>query len=125
MAEISEKVVDLIPPASPLSILSREYFKGRTYTRQTAATVGLTVATIVRGNPNRVGLMLVNNSASIIYIGFDVDTTTTHGIPIAGNGGNLTMNVRSDGEAVGAEIVGLSSVAARPVTIIETLVSGE
>ena len=50
----------------------------------------------VEGNGERVGLIFVNLGATNIFVNFDPAISTTNGIQLAPNGGNVTMTVVFD-----------------------------
>jgi hypothetical protein len=87
----------------------------------TQVQAGLLAEILVPANPNRVSLILVNNSPTPVYIGFNPDTSATFGILVAANGGNFSMTLRHEGEAVTTEVYGMSTVAARNCTMIESI----
>lgn len=59
-------------------------------TAQTAAGV------LLQGNPDRVGLVMVNLGTNDVFVSLNSGVSTSNGIRIAASGGNITMDVRDD-----------------------------
>jgi hypothetical protein len=58
---------------------------------------GSTPATQVIGqNGDRLGLVIVNQGVTVIYISLSTSVSQNDGIILTANGGSLTMNVRQD-----------------------------
>lgn len=74
---------------------------------------------ILKNNPDRVALVIVNLSANRGFIGFDRQVGPTLGIPVEASGGVVTMNIEEDGETVGYEIHAINEVAAGSWYILE------
>lgn len=51
---------------------------------------------LVRRNPARLALIVINLSANTVVIAPDRDVSTTRGIQISANGGSVTLNVNDD-----------------------------
>lgn len=54
-------------------------------------SVAATATLIVAANNQRKGIILVNNSANVIYVGPDTSITSSNAIPLEALGGNLEM----------------------------------
>ena len=61
-----------------------------------ATQVGTTAALLVRNNPNRLALLVVNLSANIIYLGLTQGVASTQGIRLTANGGSAAFTPESD-----------------------------
>lgn len=72
-----------------------------------AVTVGTTAAQIVAADADRTRITIMNNSASIIYVGKDNAVTTSNGLPVVG-GGAVTLET-------GAAVWGISSSAGNDI----------
>ena len=103
------------------SELVKEMFKGPTQANvnPVTATVLTTATLILKNNPDRLALLIVNLSANRGHAGFDRQVSTTKGIPIEASGGLITMNWREDGELVTQEIFAINQVAAGTWYIVE------
>lgn len=55
-----------------------------------------TVKVLVRRNPARVALVVINLSANTVVIAPDTDVSLTRGIQVPANGGSVTLNLRDD-----------------------------
>ena len=101
--------------------LSRERFKGptRPIVNPVTDTVATTPTRILKNNPDRVELLIVNLSANRGFIGFNPDVSATKGIPVEAQGGVVTMCIEEDGETVGYEIHAINEVAAGSWYILE------
>lgn len=109
---------------NPLYELAEKMFGFNTYIRPTFNTIGAAVAEIAPSNPNRLGYLLTNNSASIIYIAWSPDVSATQGFPLAANGGSLIMLFRDHGLAVTQTLWGLGAAAALNYSLQETIILG-
>ena len=122
MAEKFEGVEQRHLQRTPISEVAFKEYGRSSYVRQTQYQAGVQAVILVPANPNRISLLLINNSVTDVYIGFTPDTSSTFGILVTGNGGNFSMNLRNEGEAVNTEIYAISTVAGRNMTAIETIV---
>jgi len=84
-------------------------------------TVGTTATKILNNNPDRIFSLIVNLSANRGWIGFSSQVTSTRGIPIAGNGGFVSLNVEEDGELVIYEVWAINENAAGTYYIVEVM----
>ena len=71
--------------------------------------VGTSATRIVGSNPDRVFLLLVNNSTSDLYVRPGSNPTTTLGIFLAASGGSVEVDVRDDGVLPASEWWGISA----------------
>ena len=62
------------------------------------------VGRAVKGNPKRMALTITNVGTGTITVGFDSSVTAGNGIPLAPNGGTLSLDVDEDGELVTYDI---------------------
>ena len=108
-------------PRTMASEISYKRFGGPTYVKQQQRTAGTVQTRIVPSNPNRVTMILVNNSASPIYIGFVPDVSASNGLTLAADGGTFLMNIEDEGEAVSSTIYAIASSDGLLCTLVETL----
>jgi|SRR6478735_3061072 len=73
----------------------REY-NGRFESLDLSAAIGTGPVVVAQNDPERVELMFVNLSVNIIYLRMAGVPTSTVGIPLAPNGGFLTVNMLED-----------------------------
>lgn len=83
--------------------------------------VGVNAVRVVPNNPDRLGLIIINLSANVIYMGFDNRVATTRGIYLAPSGGQMVMNYKEDFELVGQEMWGLATGANSGIHVIEVI----
>jgi hypothetical protein len=84
-----------------------------------ASQVATTVTQLLRPNPNRLAWSLVNLGANPIYIAIDPLPSSTHGIYVARNGGNVVFLWNEDFELVTYPLWGIADTAAADVYLIE------
>ncbi|MDH5199606.1 MAG: hypothetical protein OEW93_01860 [Candidatus Bathyarchaeota archaeon] len=101
--------------------LVAEMFKGptRPITNPVTDTVQTTATMILKNNPDRLAVLIVNLSANRGYLGFDRQVGPTRGIPVEASGGLVTMNWKEDAELVIQEVHAVNSVAAGTWYIVE------
>ena len=88
-------------PTSKVAIgAARQYTQdllgGACVENESSPSANTTVSVAVDGNGDRVGLLIVNLSANIVYIGLSSATSASDGIELAGGGGLAAFNVRED-----------------------------
>ena len=69
------------------------------------------VKQILSFNPNRLGLILINNSGSNLYVSFRNTVAVGAGIRLSANGGSLALKWDVDFELCGSEIYGIADGA--------------
>lgn len=112
----------------PRTILSEVSYKifghiSRVQQRQVIAGTALTV--LVPANPNRIGFILSNNSATDIRIGFKPSVSSTEGLLLAANGGTYKSKIMDDGEMVIHEMYAIASVDGLLCTLVESVLQGD
>jgi len=108
-------------PRTKTSEIAYGRYGSNTFVKQTAIVCNIITSIIVPANPNRVSLILLNNSPSAVYVGFTPDVTTQFGLLLTANGGLLSLNINDEGEAVSTEIYGTTSLDGRNLTLIEVI----
>jgi hypothetical protein len=79
---------------------------------------------IVRLNPRRLTLVIVNRSMSPVDVAFRPGTLPGGGIMIGANGGSLTLTWLEDGELVGSEVYA-TGVSGATVYVLEVIATAE
>jgi hypothetical protein len=110
-------------PRTPVSDLLWDLMKWRSQSNQLNPTVGTTVDILVPSNPNRISLLVINNSASPVYWGFKTDVSSTNGGILGANGGFFGWNWRDEGEFVIREIYAIAGSAGLKCTVFESVLS--
>lgn len=89
------------------------------------ATLGTTVAQVLRQSPYRAWAFIVNLSANNVFVGPFVDVSSTKGILLGPGGGNVILDYREDMNLVGYEWNGVAAVAASAILVLELLLQRE
>ena len=76
---------------------------------------------LVNNNPDRVGLIMINLGANDVYIALNNGVSTTNGIKLPANGGNVTMTVRDDFTLPGREWDGITNAATSAMYVLEEI----
>lgn len=83
------------------------------------ATVGTTVVKVLNTNPRRFSFTIINLSNNIVYVGPVNTVSSTAGILLAPNGGQLSLNYAEDLELAANEWFAVASAAGSTVYVIE------
>ncbi len=116
-----ENRVDLRPPAAQISW---DVFGGATTYIDTPLSVEISTKEILKNNPNRVALYIINNSVSLGYVAFSPELVSGKGIRLTANGGSLVMLIHEDGDAIKRSIYGISAGAGADWWAYETVICG-
>lgn len=76
-------------------IIGREV-PGRFAVEESTVVVGTAVSEILKNDPERVSWLLVNTGTTTAQVSFELSPGTPDAIPIFGDGGSLSVNVRED-----------------------------
>ena len=87
---------------------------------QLSLTVTTTVGEILRNDPERVGFLLVNTGPQTLEVAWRRPATGVDSIPIAANGGSLSVNVPEDFVLPTHSLLGRVAVAT--TTVLVTLI---
>lgn len=104
---------------------AREYtekvfgFPTRVVENPVVASVDTTAILILRGNPDRIGWLIVNLSANTLYIGYGSDVSASKGIALGNGGGTASSKISDDGEAVAYEVWAVATGAGSAVYVVE------
>jgi hypothetical protein len=109
---------------TPVSEVSYQKYGITSTVRVTQLTANIAKSEIVPSNPNRISMILINNSLNTIYINFGLDVSSSFGIVLSQSGGAFSMNINDEGEAVTASMSGLATADTSLLTLIETIVGG-
>lgn len=97
----------------------RDRYKGELSEEETSATVGTGVSTVIEGDADRLGLLLLNLSANTVYVSINNDVSSTNGIRLGANGGSVALNVTDDGMTQTRTWYGLATGAGSAVYVLE------
>lgn len=102
-------------------LFERFKLKTRSNINPVVAAVGVAAIPILLNHPDRVGLVIVNLSANVVYIS-PLDTVlATSGIRLDANGGMASMVWDEDFELVSHEWYGIATGAASAIFISEII----
>lgn len=82
--------------------------------------IAITITKLLNNDPDRLQYTVVNLSINNAFIGFDGEVSATHGIPLAANGGSVSLRADEDGALVRKELYGIAVGAAADIYIIIT-----
>lgn len=88
---------------------------------RTTSSVGATAARLFIADPDRLGFLVVNLSANDLYLMTDPNVSTTRGIRLGPNGGNVSLVWFEDFEICAWEWFAIGSAAATTLLAIEYL----
>jgi len=100
---------------------SRFGLKTHTLINPVVAAVGVAAIQIARNNPDRVGFIMINLSANIVYISPVIGVLATSGIKLDANGGLVSFVWDEDFELVSSELFAIATGAASDVYILEVI----
>ena len=90
----------MTPPIKPGVGAARAYtdqaLGGPTTDQDSTFTVQTAVGIMLQANPDRVGVLFINNGANDVYIGLTSATAVNSGMKLPAAGGNFIANVRDD-----------------------------
>jgi len=89
------------------------------------STVAASAGQLVRQNPNRLGLLVMNLSLNNVYVGFWPDVSATKGIRLAANGGFYKTVWFEDFEMPGWEWFAIADAGPSAVVTVEILSTGD
>lgn len=75
------------------------------------SSIGTSISTILRQDPARLAVTLVNLSTNVIFVAPDSNVSATNGIRLDANGGSMSINVRNDFVLPGLEWSALATGA--------------
>lgn len=98
-----------------------ERFGGRVIERESRPLVGTTATAIVSNNPDRLALIVINESANDFAFGLTPQVTATTGIRLGANGGMVSMDVIEDLTLPAREWYGVASAAGSQIYVLEVI----
>jgi len=112
-------------PYNPLMGAARAFTNvalgGPTYEQESTITVQLTTTQLVKNNPDRVGLVIVNLGGQIVYCDITNQVSSAQGILLSASGGNFALNVRDDFTLASREWDAVATVGTSVVYILEII----
>ena len=92
----------------------------QTYIRTSEITAGTSVLTIVKNNPDRVALSIINNSENTIYLHTKNDLVVSRGFRLPPNS-TFSVEKTFDYALTSVELFVLSTAADTNLTVYETI----
>ncbi len=109
-------------PRSPLSDYVFGLFGMETHPEEATIVVGTSPVLLLKNNPARVGWIVTNHSASVIFVGFKPSMIVNTSLYLSPNGGSIQFSADRDGMAVVSEVYGISASSALIVSTIEIVI---
>jgi hypothetical protein len=100
---------------------AEKLFGGPLTENETNPSIGTTVATVIEGSGDRVGLVIVNQGNNPLFIGTQSNVSSTNGILLAANGGNVSMDVTRDFTLPSRKWFGITTGGSTNVWVLEVL----
>ena len=104
-------------PASALYL--RDIFGGDFTEKDSEPVVGTTMVELVKNDPERIALTIINLGAANVLIAPDNKVSTTRGILLTASGGAVSMDVRSDATLPSRAWYAISASAGNDVYVLE------
>jgi len=92
----------------------------RAYPIADPTSCATTVTSILPNNPDRLSYILVNLGDYPMYVAWDRDVGSDHGVYVAPNGGSFSLIADEDGELVGYELFGIAITDATDIFTMVT-----
>jgi len=108
----------------PLANLLTERFKVRTRAVENPLAVtslGATAQKLLENNPNRLGFIVFNLSANVVYLSLTNEVSSTRGVRLNANGGSIGMVWDEDFQMTAWAWWGVASGAASAIYILEVV----
>lgn len=80
----------------------------------------LEVTQILKNNPDRLAVLLVNLGTTAMYVAWDQEVGADHGVYVAPGGGSFALTADEDGELVGYELYGIAITSANDIFTMVT-----
>lgn len=97
----------------------RDRYRGELTEREDTVTVGTTVTSVVPSDPDRLGLVIINNGTDTVWVRINENLTVDAGIRLGANGGAVSLNIDDDGMILTREWFGISTSAGMSVDYVE------
>jgi hypothetical protein len=85
------------------------------------SSIGTSSTRVLYNNPDRLAWIIVNLSANEVYIGWNTGVSSTSGIRLDANGGNVVCLADEDLELVGYEVYAVATGANSNIFVLEVV----
>ena len=107
-------------PVSLRDLVEKEFEgKVRAVENPKLTSLGTTAQLVLANNPNRVGFLIVNLSANLLYFSLENDVSSTKSLGIFKQGDGLRSVFKEDGDVTGWAIWGVASAASSAIYAVE------
>lgn len=106
---------------SPLEELTVRWFGRRTTVVERVVTVDTTVSQILRNDPNRYFIALINEGSADCRVSTSPTITTSSGWLLPANGGVMVFDWQTDGEAVGYAVYAVAAAGSATIRLREVV----
>jgi hypothetical protein len=79
-----------------------------------------TASRIIRNNPRRFGLTVLNQGTGIVFLGWDASVSITNGLLLPPSGGSISLVVDEDAELITYDMWAIAAAAGNNLSIWET-----
>ena len=110
-----------VPPGATVAqyITKKWGIKTRLVPLQVFAVLA-TPSRIIKNNPRRFGLTILNQGTSAVFLGWDSSVSITNGLFLAPTGGSISLVVDEDAELISYDMWAVSAAAGNNLSIWET-----
>lgn len=109
-----------------IGVIERELGAGtRTVVNPVTNTVTTSPTQLARNNPNRIFLLITNLGSVDIYVGFDMQVSSSRGIRVPNSGGVFSLAWQEDYELTFSPVYAISSSGSVTVYVVELEVTGK
>lgn len=82
-------------------------------------TIATSVTTVIEGNGDRVGLVMINLGTNNVFVSLASDVGSSKGVFLAPSGGAVTLDVRDDFTLVSRKWFGIAITGSSVVYVLE------
>jgi len=116
---VQQPFPDLPAGASVAQYVAKKWgIKTRLVPLQTVAVLA-TPTRVVKNNPRRFALIVLNQGTGNVFIGWDNSVSITNGLLLPPSGGSVTLLADEDGELVCMEMVAIAAAAGNNLSVWE------
>ena len=105
-------------PRGAALVFAERQFGGALNEDERNPVVGVAVAELLGGDPERVLVFFLNLSANSLHVGLRATVSATNGILLAANGGSVSFNVIEDGTIPTRQFFVVAAAAASQMYVL-------
>lgn len=107
------------PSFGPARDYLQKKFGGLFEELESSPVAGVAATSIIPNNPNRLGVVVVNLGANVVYLALSTAPSSTNGIAVAANGGSLSLTVDEDFTHVTRQLNAVSPAGNSQLYVLE------